>query len=311
MWRSSKVRFDAATALDSGSRDNQEDAVVADFPVGCDFGIGILADGMGGHASGDAASALVVSEVFRHLAFQKSRFQQREADISAHLRAAATAANGAIEAHVATRPLLHGMGSTLVATALVGPHLYWVSVGDSPLFLHRGRKLTRLNEDHSMAPQIDAMIALGQIRADVGLTHPDRSCLTSAISGNKIARMNCPAEPFVLQAGDIVVVSSDGLHSLSEDAIEQILRRNAKRPGLEIAEALMDAVRDRAVPDQDNVSIIVVKVLLDKPLARSERASPGVAGRPMTRIADSIEVFDAVVIDDDEPEAPARRAVGQ
>jgi PPM family protein phosphatase len=310
MWRSSKIRFDMATAVDVGTRDYQEDAVVADFPVGSDFGVGILADGMGGHSGGDVASALVVSEVFREMACGKAQLQRREADIPAHLRGAAAAANQAVANHVANRSQLQGMGSTLVATALLGPNLYWVSIGDSPLYLHRGRKLTRLNDDHSMAPQIDAMIALGQIKPEVGLSHPDRSCLTSAITGQKIARMHCPSEPFVLQAGDILVVSSDGLHSLSEDTIEQILRRNGKRPGIEIAETLIDAVRDQRLADQDNVSIIVIKVLLDKPVSQSGRPTSGSNDRPKTRFADSVEVFDAVVIDDEEPPAPARRAVG-
>jgi PPM family protein phosphatase len=215
-----------------------------------------------------------------------------------------------VEGHVAKHPRMQGMGSTLVATALVGPHLYWASVGDSPLFLHRGRKLTRLNEDHSMAPQIDAMIALGQIKPDVGLNHPDRGCLTSAITGQKIARLNCPQDPFALQAGDMVVVSSDGLHSLSDEEIEYILRRNAKRPSLEIAECLIDAVREARVPGQDNVSIIVIKVMSDKPLAQVDGGGSDASGRPKTRFVDALEVFDAVAIDDDEPAVKTLRAVG-
>jgi PPM family protein phosphatase len=310
MWRSSRIRFDAATAIDVGGRDYQEDAVVADFPVGSDLGLGILADGMGGHAAGDAASATVVAEVFRELSLRKTAFLRRTVEVPPGLRAAASAANDAIETFVAKQPKTRGMGSTLVATVLVGPHLFWASVGDSPMYLHRGRKLTRLNEDHSMAAQIDAMIALGQINAEVGRSHPDRSCLTSAISGHKIARMNCPTEPFVLQSGDILVVSSDGLNSLPNDAVEQILRRNAKRPAIEIAETLMDAVRDLRLADQDNVSVIVVKVLSDKPLANDRGITGDIQDRTKTPLSDSIEVFDAIVIDDDEPEVPARRIVG-
>jgi PPM family protein phosphatase len=299
-----------ATAVDVGDRDQQEDSVVADFPVGSDFGIGILADGMGGHSGGDVASAVVVSEVFRELACRKAQLQRHEAGIPTHLRGAATVANQAVGRHVAERPHLNGMGSTLVAIALFGPKLYWVSVGDSVLYLHRGRKLTRLNDDHSMAPQIDAMIALGQIQPEVGLSHPDRSSLTSAITGQKIARIHCPSEAFALQAGDILLLASDGLHSLSEGAIEQILRRNAKRPGLEIAETLIDAVRDLRVPEQDNLSLIVIKILLDKPTSQDSRPSSGSRDRPTTRFADSMEVFDALVIEEEDPPAPVRRAVG-
>lgn len=161
-----------------------------------------------------------------------------------------------------------------------------------------------------MAPQIDAMVALGQIRPEVGLCHPDRSCLTSAITGHKIARLHCPAEPFTLQAGDILVLASDGLHSLSDGAVEQILRKSGKRSAIEIAETLIDAVRDLRLEDQDNISVMVIKVLSDKPLADGLHAGRDASERQKARPADQMEAFDAVVIDDEEPETLTLRAVG-
>jgi PPM family protein phosphatase len=309
MWRSSKVRFDVATALDRGDRDNQEDAVVADFPVGSDCGMAVLADGMGGHAAGGTASALVVGTVFAELKTRATAFPDREGEVPQTLRAAAVAANAGIDRHIAAHPQTRSMGSTLVAATLVGPHLYWASVGDSPLYLHRGRTISRLNENHSMAAQIDTMIALGQIKPEVGRTHPDRSCLTSAITGQKITRINCPVTPQRLAAGDIVLIASDGLQTLGDAEIEQVLRRHARRPSLDIAEALLDAVRDRNLAEQDNTSIVVIKVLLDKPLAR--QTLPPLEKPTEARADDAMEVFDAIALDSDDTDLPARRAASR
>ena len=70
MRQDSETRFDVTTALSVGARDHQEDAVVADFPMGSDMGFVVLSDGMGGHAAGDMASKIVMTEVFCELKFQ-------------------------------------------------------------------------------------------------------------------------------------------------------------------------------------------------------------------------------------------------
>ena len=73
MWRSPEPRFDVASAICQG-RDYQEDAIVTDFPFGSDSGVVVLADGMGGHAAGDVASKIVVTEVFSELKFESANF---------------------------------------------------------------------------------------------------------------------------------------------------------------------------------------------------------------------------------------------
>ncbi len=311
MWRSSKARFDVATAIDRGGRDYQEDALIADFPIGSDYGIGVLADGMGGHSCGDIASAIVVTEVLSELKFRAASFVPNEDKIVSHLKTAVTEANRAMHQHVTAQPDTRGMGSTLVATVVVGPHLYWTSVGDSLLYLFRDGALKRLNEDHSMAPHIDAMVASGQLKADVGKTHPERNCLTSAIMGESVARVDCPARPMMLQAGDVLLTSSDGLQTLEEPAIERILQRNRKKTSDEITTALLDAVSEDGTPDQDNTSIMVVKILSDKPVAQQETRGAVAATFTSTRLVEATEVFDAVELDDEAQQAKSRMVVGQ
>ena len=271
MWRLPDPRFDVASALDQGGRDYQEDSLVTDFPIGDDCGIVVLADGMGGHAAGDVASNIVVTEVYGDLKFQRPMFIEREAHLPQIMLESLADANSTLGAHVKANPDSYGMGATLVSLVMVGPNLYWTSVGDSPLYHFRGGRLEQLNEDHSMAPQIDLMVTNGLIGADQAREHPDRNCLTSAILGDQIARIDNPPNGVRLSAGDIVVVSSDGLQFLEDKAIAKLLYRNRKKSSTDICNALLHALKKLDDPDQDNISFAVIKVNHDKPVQSTVR----------------------------------------
>ncbi len=263
------LEFDAATALSKGQRSYQEDAIITDFARGADVGCVVLADGMGGHAAGDVASKIVVSEVYNELMFRKGDPDALEANVTETLRGAAMAANGCLRDHVMDYTETHGMGSTLVASVIVRGNLYWISIGDSPLFLFREGALVQLNEDHSMAPQIDFMVKSGLLTVEEGANHPDRNILTSVLFGAEVPKIDCPNEPVALQGGDILVVASDGLQFLSDTEIEAALRRNRAKFSAEIVEDLLHRVTGINDPELDNVSFSVVKVLKDS--ARDKR----------------------------------------
>lgn len=254
-----EFRFDAASVLSLGQRDHQEDALATDFPIGSSFGFAVLADGMGGHAAGDVASKIVVTEVFSELMFQSSDVTAMTGNIGEVLRNAAYAANECVKAHTESNPETGGMGSTLLAPVIDNGRLYWISIGDSPLLLYRGGKLTQLNEDHSMAPQIDLMVAAGALSEDDAANHPDRNALTSVLFGDEIEAIDCRDEPFELADGDVIIAASDGLQFLENHEIVAILRRNLARPAAAIARALLDALEDLDDPAQDNVSFTVIK----------------------------------------------------
>lgn len=274
MWRSPEPRFDVASAICQGGRDYQEDAIVTDFPFGADSGVVVLADGMGGHAAGDVASKIVVTEVFSELKFQSANFSDFESEIPQYLTAAAVNANNVVREHVQEHPDTRGMGATLVSLVLIENRMFWMSIGDSPLYHFRNGKLKQLNEDHSMAPQIDFMVKSGLLDPEAGKYHPDRNCLTSVILGDRVAKSDCPKTPFELQVGDIVVVSSDGLQYLEEAHIQKILHRYRRRKSAEIAGYLLEAIETLADPDQDNVSFSVIKLNHNKPVIRAIRAKP-------------------------------------
>lgn len=256
---SAAVAIEAAAALWQGARGRQEDALASAFHEGADLGFAVLSDGMGGHAAGDVASRVIVAEIFAELTLATARDDIAAQDLPGLLDGAVRLANDCLAAHLAEAPERRGMGGTVIATAVRDGRLYWASVGDSPLFLCREGKLTRLNEDHSMAPQIDLLVARGAMDAETGRTHPQRSCLTSALTGEEIAELDCPAEGVELRPGDMVLVASDGILTLPEAKIATILRRAARKPGGRIAEALLAAVAAAGDPEQDNTSVLVLK----------------------------------------------------
>ncbi|MEM8978698.1 MAG: protein phosphatase 2C domain-containing protein [Pseudomonadota bacterium] len=274
MWRSPEPRYDVATGLAQGGRDYQEDAIVSDFSFGLDSGIAVLADGMGGHEAGDVASKLVVTEVYNELKFASATFAETEENIPGLLRRATDEANHSVAEYVQRNPAATGMGATLVSLVLVENRMYWVSVGDSPLYLLRDGQLRQLNDDHSLAPQIDFMVEQGLMDPDVAEVHPDRNCLTSVIMGSSIPKCDCPMKSFELQLNDVVIVSSDGLQNLGDAKLEKVLHRYRKRKSAELAGHLLQAIEAHGDPDQDNVSFSVIKLNHMKAVDRKVVSKP-------------------------------------
>ena len=151
-----KVEFDIASDQIDGARDYQEDAYMVNQLGESDNGdvcsLIIMADGMGGHAAGNVASNMVVAT------FNKS-FQGNfpTNQVGESLTEALNRSNEQIRASVKETPALRGMGCTMVTAYLEDTNLYWVSVGDSHLYLIRDRELIKQNADHSYGAYLDMM----------------------------------------------------------------------------------------------------------------------------------------------------------
>lgn len=264
--------YDAATALSQGRRDRQEDAVVADFQSGSDLGFAVLSDGMGGHAGGDLASKIVVTEVFSELKLRSGDPEALSTGMVTILRQAAAGANSCLAQCAQEDPAHKGMGATLLAPVILRRKLYWISVGDSPLFLLRDGRLSRLNADHSMAARLDKMVAAGRLNPERARRHPDRACVTSVLVGRDIPEVDCPSKPLPLRPGDMIVAASDGVMSLDLAALERLLSAHATRPAAQIAQYLLAEVAALGLAEQDNLAFCVIRVL--PPLVPVSMAPP-------------------------------------
>ena len=272
MPRTTEIEVEVAAALAQGARSRQEDALATAFARGTNLGFAVLSDGMGGHAAGDVASRIIVSEVFAELTLRSIHPDFETSDIPRLLRHAVEVANECLRAHVEDAPEMRGMGGTVVVTAVAGNRLFWASVGDSPLYLYRGGVLRQLNEDHSMAPQIDLLAAKGVIDAEAARNHPQRNCLTSALVGEEIPELDCPEDGFELEPDDVVLSASDGVQYLPDAGISAILKRARRKASLGIADALVAGVTRLGDPEQDNISVVVMKAAA-RPAPRA-RLSP-------------------------------------
>ena len=210
------VRFELAGSQIIGRRNSQEDAFLITYlsqksDAGADAVL-IVADGMGGHAAGHLASNLAVQTFNRHVTTHYA-----EGDIPALLHEGIAHANKVIGDTAKEMSALQGMGCTLVSVLLSGSHLYYVSVGDSHIYLLRNHKLKKANADHSYGGFLDRMAALGQpVEPEPGST---RNMLLSALTGEDIFEIDCPGEPLELLPGDKVILATDGLDTLAEDQI--------------------------------------------------------------------------------------------
>ena len=220
-------------AQHQGARAYQEDSwalrTLADGAL-----VAVLADGMGGHAGGAVASRLAVGAFLMAI------------ENGGSLADALDAANRAVGEAARRDTALQNMGSTLVAVTVKDDEVRWISVGDSPLYLVARGALGRLNADHSMVPQIDALVARGIISPEEAARHPGRHTLREAVMGQNLTLIDEGRRG--LDPGDRLLVCSDGIQTLDAAGIV----RHAAEP----VQALIDSVLEAKAPAQDNVTII-------------------------------------------------------
>jgi protein phosphatase len=152
------------------------------------------------------------------------------------------------------------MGCTLVGTVFGPAGVEWVSVGDSPLFLLRHGEIVLLNEDHSLAPEIDKLAAAGRMTWEDAKADPRRHFLRSALTGADMDLIDRSHRPLALEPGDVVILSSDGIHTLSEPDILRIVTETVAHGPEAVADALLAAVEAGGDIYQDNTTVVVVRV---------------------------------------------------
>ena len=243
------------SGMTQGRRAEQEDDYgVFDLPPQLEVGdmLLVLADGMGGEQAGALASALAVRGFIEAYDIVPSVSVPERLERTLHH------VNGRMALEVATDPEhLGGMGCTLLAVVLAEEGLYWISVGDSPLWLWRRGCLHRLNEDHAYRGILARQVSAGKISAQEAACHPDRNALISVVTGEGLELVDLSREPFPLEPDDQILLASDGLLTLTEREIAAVLKaaRTARSP----CQRLLAAVRSHENPYQDNTTVLWAK----------------------------------------------------
>ncbi len=216
-----------------GARPYQEDSWAL-RTLGDGSLLAVVADGMGGHAGGAVASKVAV-EAFVHAMEQ-----------GGGLADGLKEANAAVGRTAASKGELAGMGATLVAAQVRGDEVRWISVGDSPFYLVSAGKTERLNADHSMAPQIDALVKRGMLTADEAEHHPGRHTLREAVMGQPLSLIDKGSRKL---GPDVkLLLCSDGVQSISEAEIAA--------SAIKTVDGVIKAVLDAAREHQDNVTVV-------------------------------------------------------
>lgn len=275
----SRVSFEVTAALAAiqGGRKAQEDTGLvwpgettvpgsmqpSALPLG--HTLAVLGDGMGGHVGGAMASQLACAAFVTTFC---SGYASAGSHLTERFIMTLDEANAALARKIEERPTYSGMGTTLIGAVIapyeLGSALSWVSVGDSVLYLWRRGDLARLNEDHSLAPELDKLAEAGKITWAEAESDARRHYLRSALNGADIDMIDVTPRPLPLATGDVVLLASDGIHSLDEAAIAQLIGDRHRDGAAAIAQALVGTVDALGYPSQDNTTVIVLTIGADR-----------------------------------------------
>ena len=223
--------------------------------------LAVLADGIGGHPAGDIAAEMAVNSITRRIA------RSLGADRLKSLVKAATAASREIYSHGLKNPTRLGLGTTIACALVVAGRLYTASVGDSRIYLLRGKRILQLSEDHTwLREMIDRRLITPEqavnhpnqhvIRRYLGSPNPPEVDLRMRLSMTESDYVSLQNQGMNLAPGDFLLLCSDGLTDLVKDAeILTTLHKNEMDRGVD---KLVELALDRG--GVDNISMILIKV---------------------------------------------------
>ncbi len=205
-------------------------------------GVFVVADGMGGHRTGELASKLAVKNILE--------VTEEDTPSPTLLLEAFEEANDAI--YIAgQRPESRGMGTTATALALDLPYALIAHVGDSRAYLLRDGVLTQLTQDHSWVAE---RMRQGLLTPAEARTHRWRNVITNALGSFPEARVDLIG--LKVKPGDRFLLCSDGLSGVLEDAVLQEVLESL--PPAEAAERLVKLANEWGGPD--NISAVILTV---------------------------------------------------
>jgi protein phosphatase len=220
----------------------------------------LVADGMGGHASGEVASRLAVDtviEYFRNTADEVPVTWPFFMDFDHHLaerrlRAAMQLANRKVFEASGRDPQLRGMGTTLVACLFTDHEVMLAHVGDSRGYRVRDGIIEQLTEDHSL---FSDYVKLGRLDATSSADFPHKNVIVRALGMKPSTRIDLRREP--LRLGDVYVLCSDGLSGMIGD--QEIRQIVAEESNLDAAASRLVAAAN-AAGGVDNITVALARL---------------------------------------------------
>lgn len=230
----------------------------------------VVADGMGGHAGGDVASALAIQSI-AHV----DRAYDTAPDAVQALRSALLEANQELAETVFEHPELAGMGTTVSGVVRVGDRLALAHIGDSRVYRWRDGVLTQMTKDHTF---VQRLVDSGRITADEAAVHPRRSVLMRVL-GDVDLTPEIDVDVLETRPGDRWVLCSDGLSGyVTEQRMGELLEEHVD-PAAAV-DALIDESLGHGAPD--NVTVLIVGVDDSTTSSVGSPVMVGSAAKPLT-----------------------------
>jgi serine/threonine protein phosphatase PrpC len=253
----SRVTLEAWLVTDVGVvREHNEDSAFMEATKG----FFIVADGMGGHAAGEVASAMAVDNVRQTLegarveieAFQKAPSDAGRRGIVQLLQNAVLSAHQAVYQRGQAEADKAGMGTTLDVVLVAGPEAFVAHVGDSRTYLIRDGRSSQITTDHTVA---EVLVIEGKLTIEEAQVSPLRTILVNAIGVS--ADVGVEMAHVTLKRGDLLLLCSDGLHDYFPAEEEIAQRLSSEKPGDALAE-MVELAKTRG--GHDNITGVTVHV---------------------------------------------------
>jgi serine/threonine protein phosphatase PrpC len=240
------VHFTCAARTDVGIvRSGNED----NYMMLAEQGIFIVADGMGGHAAGEVASEMAVRITSQLIGSLRGSSDEEAGE---RIRNAIRAANDAIFERTLSEHDKRGMGTTATVLVLMPGRYLIGQVGDSRAYLLRDGQLQQVTKDHSyVQEQVDA----GLLTPDQARVHPYSNVITRCVG----AGIDVAPDIYFgsLDAGDVLLLASDGLTGMLEDEQIGSIMESEGGPQVWVDRMVAEANRRGGL---DNITAIVIRI---------------------------------------------------
>ena len=241
-----KLQVSAKTDIGLNRKNNEDQ-----YSVDKNQGLFIVADGMGGHAHGEYASAKT-AEVFKK---EFELFKEEEGKPEAFLKRTTLIAAAKVYNKGVEEQEYFGTGTTLSGFFIWEQNYYTVNVGDSRVyhFSEKEQKLQQITEDHSY---VGELIKEGLLSEEEAKTHPRRNIVTSSL-GMHLHDIKIKVEgAFPFYENDILFAATDGVHSAMTNAdLEKFIIQNKNKKDL--AKLIVDKAFEAG--STDNITVVLYR----------------------------------------------------